>query len=143
MAVTQFCISLDNVPGKLAELSNRLGYAGINIRAISLNSSKKTSRLHLVVNDSVGAERVLHEAGMSFIEERVLAVELPNVPGALAECSKVLAEEDVNIEYMYPFISRTPNAVIIMKTDNLIKTEEKLMKRKVRMLGEDELYSLE
>ncbi|MCD4783511.1 MAG: hypothetical protein K8T10_06735 [Candidatus Eremiobacteraeota bacterium] len=143
MAVTQFSITMDNVPGSLADISNRLGYAGINIRGISLiKSSKKKSLLHLVVNDPVGAERIFREGAIEYEEGRVLAIELPNVPGALSECAKAMGDGKVNIEYLFPFISRTPNAIVILMTDNIDRTEEILEQTNIRMLTEEELYRL-
>ena len=98
MGVTQFFINLKNIPGSLADISNRLGYAGINIRGITVNVKDDESALYLVVNDPVGAERVFKEGGITYQEERVLAVELPDIPGSLAVCAKSLAEADINIE---------------------------------------------
>jgi len=144
MAVTQFSIILSNVPGSLADISNRLGYGGINIRGISLiKESSEKSLLHLVVNDPVGAERIFRESGIEYEEGRVLAIELPNVPGALSECAKALGDGKANIEYLYPFIARTPNAIVILMTDNIDSAEEILEKANINMLTEEELYKLE
>lgn len=143
MGVTQFIVEMENAPGTLAEISHRVGYAGINIRGISLVASGKTAVLHLVVNDPVATERVMKEAGIEYREDRVLALELPNVPGSLAECAKAIGEAGINIEYLYPFISRTPNAIVIIKPDKMPETEEILEGMKIKMLTEEALYILE
>ncbi|MCE1245173.1 MAG: amino acid-binding protein [Firmicutes bacterium] len=143
MGITQFRIVLSNKPGALAEIAHRIGYAGINIRGISLMSVDNESILHLVVNDPVATWRVFKEAGIDYEENRVIAVELPNVPGALSECSKVLSELDINIDYLYPFIARTPNAIVIIKTGDMEKTEAALLKRGINILTEEQLYKLE
>jgi len=143
MGVTQFTLILENIPGSLADVSNRLGYAGINIRGVSLKSRGDKADLYLVVNDPVAAERVFKEGGIEYKEERVVAIELENIPGALSECAKSLGSEKINIEYIYPFIARTPNAIIILKTDNIDLTEEILSGRGINMLTEEQLYRLE
>jgi hypothetical protein len=143
MGITQFEITLDNAPGALAEIAHRLGYAGINIRGISLTSFQNHSVLHLVVNDPVAAWRVFKEAGIEYQETRIIAVELPNVPGALSECARTLTELDINIEYLYPFIARTPNAIVIIKTGDMEKTEAALIKKGINILSEEQLYKLE
>lgn len=143
MGVTQFFINLENIPGSLADISSRLGYAGINIRGISVFAKGSESLLHLVVNDPVGAERVFKEGGITFAEERVLAIVLPDIPGSLAICAKSLADADINIEYLYPFMARTPNAIVIIKTDKIDQTEEVLVNQGIKMLTEEELYMLE
>ncbi len=144
MAVTQFYILLENIPGTLAEISHRLGYAGINIRGISLVDKEDKSILRIVVNDPVSCERVFKEAGISYTKEEVLAVEMPNVPGALSECAKALGDANINIVYLYPFIARTVNAIVIFKT-NKNEEAEKILKEKkgIKLLTEKELYRLE
>ena len=143
MGITQFKIEMENVPGTLADLSNRLGYAGINIRGITIQPQDPKSTLYLVVNDPVAAERIFKESATKFEEERVIAVELPNVPGSLAACSKALADEQINILYIYPFIARTPNAIVILMTNDNQKSEGVLQKLGITMLTEEQLYCLE
>lgn len=143
MSISQFHLVLDNVPGTLAEIASRLGYAGINIRGISLIAKEEKSILRMVVNDPISAERVLREAGISYSINEVIAIELPNVPGALAECAKSLGNTEINIEYLYPFISRTVNAIVILKTNDNKRAEQVLKEHNIKMLSKDELYSLE
>ena len=143
MGVTQFIISMENIPGALADIANRVGYAGINIRGISVVGVGEKSTLYLVTNDPVATERVFKEGGIKFVEDRVVAIELEDIPGALSECSKSLADAGINIEYLYPFIARTPNAIVILKTDKIDETEEILVNKNIKMLTEEELYKLE
>ena len=42
MFVKQISITLENVPGKLMDVSERLGIEGINIRAISVADTMET-----------------------------------------------------------------------------------------------------
>lgn len=143
MSITEFTVVLENIPGKLADVAHRMGYAGINIRGISVTDKEDFSILRLVVNDPVAAERVFRESGIQYSIGQVLAVELPNIPGTLSECAKVLTDEQINIDYLYPFIARTVNAIIIIKTANNQKSEEAFKNRKIKMLSEPELYSIE
>jgi len=81
MKVKQVSIFLENKAGRLAEVTNTLGKAGINIRALSLADTSDFGILRLIVNDFEKAARVLKENGFTVGETEVLAVEVPDRPG--------------------------------------------------------------
>jgi hypothetical protein len=53
--------------------------------------------VQLVVDNAGRAKKMLKAKGISYYEERVLHVMLPNVPGALCRLASKLAAKDVNI----------------------------------------------
>ena len=81
MCIKQILVSLENVPGKLLEVSECLGAEGINIRAISVADTSHVSTVRLVADDPEKAINVLKSRGYLAQEVEVIAVEIPDHPG--------------------------------------------------------------
>ena len=141
MPVKQISVSLENVPGKLSEMSEHLGANRINIIAISVAESTDLSAIRFVANDPEKAINVLKTHGYSFKVKDVLAVEAPNHPGGLNAVLKPLREANINVNYLYTCLSRGEKAVLIMDVDKMQQAIEVLRKNWVKMLDE-ELYSM-
>src|SRR4030043_171388 len=92
MPVKQISVSLENVPGKLSEMSDYLGENGINIIGISGADSADISGIRFVASDPEKAANVLKTHGYSIKITEVLAVEAPNHPGGLNAVLKRLKE---------------------------------------------------
>jgi hypothetical protein len=94
---TQLTVSCDNRPGTLAMLTKTLGSAKVNIFAFNTGSAGAMGYVQLVVDNAARAKKVLRDKKISYYEERVLHVTLPNVPGALSRFASKLAAKDINI----------------------------------------------
>ncbi|HOV42587.1 MAG TPA: ACT domain-containing protein, partial [Syntrophothermus lipocalidus] len=117
--VKQISVFLENKAGRLASVTRVLGDAGINIRALSIADTSDFGVLRLIVNDPDKAYRILKEAGFTVSQTDVVAVSVPDRPGGLAEILEVMAEADINIEYLYAFIGTTArNALVIFKVED-------------------------
>jgi len=141
MPVKQISVSLENVPGKLSEVSEYLGANGINIIAISVAEATDLSAVRFVANDPQKAINVLKSHGYSVKVKDVLAVEAPNHPGGLNAVLKPLKEANINVNYLYTCLSRGENAVLIVDVDKMEEAIAVLKKHWVKMLNE-ELYSM-
>lgn len=141
MPVKQISISLENVPGKLSEVSEYLGGNGINIIALSVAESTDISAIRFVVNDPGKAVNVLESHGYAIKVKDVLAVEAPNHPGGLNAVLKPLKEANINVNYLYTCLGRGENTVLIADVDKMDLAIKVLKKNWVRMLNE-ELYSM-
>jgi len=70
----------------------------------------------------------------------VWAVEVPDAPGGLAELLTILAESEVNVEYMYSlFTHRDGCAYMVMRISDEPKFLSALGDRKIRLVGMEEL----
>src|SRR4030042_784967 len=96
MCVKQISISLENVPGKLMDVSERLGIEGINIRAVSVAETADISTVRFVTDDPAKTTNVLRSHGYSVKETDVIAVEVPDHPGGLKEILKPLNASHIN-----------------------------------------------
>jgi len=143
MKVEQISVFLENKPGALAEVTRILGEAGVNIRALSLADTKDFGILRLIVNDNEKAREVLGRKGLTVRKTEVVAVEVPDRPGGLAEILKVLSEASINVEYLYAFVQQSgENAIIIFRFDEIDRAIAALSEKKVRILEGKKVYGL-
>ena len=143
MKVEQISVFLENKPGALAEVTRTLGETGVNIRALSLADTKDFGILRLIVNDNEKAKEVLGQKGFTVRKTEVVAVEVPDRPGGLADIMKVLAEARINVEYLYAFVQQSgENAIIIFRFDETDRAIAVLSEKKVPILEGKKVYSL-
>jgi hypothetical protein len=143
MKVEQISIFLENKSGRLAEVTNILSGAGVNIRALSLADTADFGILRLIVDRTDQANRVLKEQGFTVGKNEVVALEVPDRPGGLGGILKVLDGAGINVEYMYAFVQRSgDNAIIIFRFDDPDEAIRVLMAAGVRVLRGDEVYAL-
>jgi hypothetical protein len=98
---TQFSVFLVNKPGVLAQVTRALAEQRINIVAMTLVDSQEHGVLRLVAEDEETTRKVLKSLNLPMTETEVLAMELPNRPGALADVASRLGQAHVNINYAY------------------------------------------
>jgi len=143
MKVEQISIFLENKPGTLAEVTRILGDTGINIRALSLADTKDFGILRLIVNDTEKAKTALGQKGYTVRKTEVVAVEVPDRPGGLADIMKFLADAQINVEYLYAFVQQSgENAIIIFRFDETDRAISVLSEKKVPILEGKKIYSL-
>ena len=143
MKVEQISIFIENKSGRLAEVSQILGDAGVNIRALSLADTSDFGILRLIVNDRQLAMTALKEKGFTVSKTEVVAVEVPDQPGGLASILRVLDAAMINVEYMYAFVERCgDNAVIIFRFDETDKAIGTLAAKGFNMLAGERLYGM-
>ena len=112
---TQCSIFLINRPGVLADVTDALSKAGVNIFALSLSDSGEHGVLRIVTTDSEQTRKVLNEAHDRWTETEILVVPMTNETGAFAGLVDKLAAAKINITYVYctaPESGGTTNAVV-------------------------------
>ena len=143
MKVDQIAVFLENKSGRLAAITKALSDNNINIRALSVADTADFGILRLIVDDTEKATRVLKEEGFTIGKGVVIAVEVADKPGGLANVLSVLHEAGLNVEYMYAFVERNAgNAVIIFRFDEVDNAIAVLNGKGVSILSGEKLYSL-
>jgi hypothetical protein len=138
MTVDQISVFIENKPGTLAELTGIVGDAGIDLRALSLADTADFGVLRLIVNDPGNALNLLRAAGFTVSMTQVLAVPIADSPGGLAKVLRILADEKVNVEYSYAFITRRQGkAYVILRVENN-EIALGILKREKIITAEDE-----
>ncbi|MBC7076559.1 MAG: ACT domain-containing protein [Syntrophomonadaceae bacterium] len=139
----QISVFLENKAGRLSRVTRVLGEAGINIRALSIADTSDFGILRIIVNDPDKAYRILKDAGFTVSETEVIAVQVPDSPGSLATVLEQMAEENLNIEYLYAFIGTSENdALVIFKVEDIEKARETFKKKGIKFVDEKRLYQL-
>jgi hypothetical protein len=74
-------------------------------------------------------------------QTEVLAVEVPDHPGGLAEVLRVIGRAGVNVEYMYAFTQKlNDRGVLVFRFDDPDRAMAALAQSKVNLISPIELY---
>ena len=143
MKVKQLEIYLENKSGRLADISRTLAENAINIRALSLADTADSGILRLVVNDTTKAQQVLTENGFTVALTEVLAVEVPDKPGALDCILQMAAKGGLNVEYLYAFSKKSgESGMLLFRFDDQNAAVAVFHKAGCPLLSDDEVHSL-
>ncbi len=102
--IEQLSVFLENKPGRLAEMARILGDAGHNMRAFVVADTADFGVARVIVDRPRAARAMLESAGFGVTVTEVIAVEVPDRPGGLADVLEVLGRAGVNVEYAYCFV---------------------------------------
>jgi hypothetical protein len=95
-------VIMDDQPGKLADLGEATGHAGVNIEGLCAMVGDGKGFIHILVEDAAPATKALEGAGISVADEReAIVVDLHDKPGAMGEIARDLADAGVNIDVAY------------------------------------------
>ncbi|AGC68549.1 amino acid-binding ACT domain protein [Thermoclostridium stercorarium subsp. stercorarium DSM 8532] len=138
--IKQISIFLENKQGRLAEVTRILGDNGLDIRALSLADTADYGVLRLIVNDPDRAKKILTDNGFAVSVNDVIAIEIEDRPGGLAEVLAVLDKKGISIEYMYAFVNSKPNtAMVIFRVEDPESALEILKSEDVKIKSPDEV----
>jgi len=93
----QIVIPVPNRPGVVADVSEALGAAGVNIEEMDAEGAVDNGVIILMVDHYDLALRALQEAGFQAITEDALVLKLHNEPGSLAKVARRLEAAAINI----------------------------------------------
>ncbi len=105
MNVIQLSVSIESKAGRVSEVTDVLGTAGVNIRGFSVSDTADHGFLRLVVDSPAAGHAALSAAGFTVDSDPVVCINLPDHPGGLASVLKIVTDAGVNIEYVYSLIS--------------------------------------
>ena len=143
MKTKQISVFLENRSGRLAGVLGILSSIGANIRALSLADTNDFGILRLIVDKPDEALAALKAGRFTVLSTDVLAVEVPDRPGGLQSILEVLAAADVNVEYMYAFVTRkTEKAVVIFRFEDADAAFAALRNAGVSVLDETAVHDL-
>lgn len=137
MKVTQLTVFLENRSGRLAEIADLLGKAGVNIHGFSTTEAAEYGIVRLIVPDPERARRLLHDAGFTTHFSEVICVRVPDVPGGLAGVLDELAAQEISVDYLYS-ISFNYICFAVRDVDRAVS----LLEGKVELLSDEEVRAL-
>ena len=143
MAVKQISIFVENKEGRIKKAIDTLGRSNINIRALSIADTSKYGILRLIVSDNEKAIEALEKDGFIVTENEVIILAVPDEPNGLNSTLSVFDEKGINLEYLYAFVSsKTDEAIVVMRLENMEKAIEALNESNVRILDENDIKEL-
>ncbi|NLW85592.1 MAG: ACT domain-containing protein [Planctomycetes bacterium] len=141
MKINQLSLFLENKPGHLRSACKALAGAGINILTLSLADTQQFGILRLIVKEWQKAKSVLEEAGGVVKVTEVVATEVADKPGGMAQVLEVIDQAGLNIEYMYAFtFRRNDKAVLVFRFDDADAAVSKLSAAGIKVIGSKELF---
>ena len=110
----QFTISVDHQPGAVAGIARTLGDAKVNILALLGTAQGTAGTVQLVVDDARRAKKALDAARISYQETPAESYDLPNKPGALADCLQKLAAKGVNLNSIHATAAKGGKKAVVV-----------------------------
>lgn len=95
--IKQFCVFLENSPGRLANLMGILEKNGIKVLAMGIAEAGNYGIVRMIVDNDEKAFDMMRKENMSVNQAEVLIIELER----LANAVKTLSAVGVNIDYAY------------------------------------------
>ena len=138
--IKQLSVFVENKPGSLMEVTSRLTEAHVNIRAVASFDTPEFGILRLVVDKPTEAKGYLTERGFVVRVNDVIGAELEDKKGNLNQMLAVLAENSINVRYIYSFVIREGRApVLVFSTHDYEKAASILKDAGVKMVDESDL----
>ena len=143
MTIQQISIFVENKAGCLEAVMSLLAKNDIDIRALSIADTPDFGILRIIVSDTDKAAKVLADGGYVARSTPVLAVEIADRPGGMAEVLGVLAKADISLEYTYAFITRhTGSAYMICRVEDNDKAAGVLAEAGIKTATREEIDQL-
>lgn len=143
MKLTQISVFLENKKGRLYEVCSILGENNINIRALTIAETESFGVLRIVVDKTDQAIKVLKENDFVANITDVVAVEVGDQPGGLAQILKILSQHDINIEYMYGFVEKfSDRALLVFRFEDTETAQKVLIDNNINIVTREEIKGL-
>ena len=143
MSLKQLTIFVENKQGTLVDITNTLATHNVNIRALSIADTQDFGILRLIVNDNDTALKTLSEEGYLIKTTDVVGVKIGDAPGKLSTALKVLDDNDINVEYLYAFMSRTEkHAYVVLRVADNAAAETALEKAGFHLITDADVAKL-
>ena len=143
MVVKQISIFIENKEGRIKKAINTLALENINIRALSIADTTKYGILRLIVSDNEKAIEALEKDGFIVKENEVIILAVPDEPNGLNSTLAIFDEKDINLEYLYAFVSnKTDEAIVVMRLENMEMAIDALNENNIKILDENDIKEL-
>ena len=143
MAIKQLTVFVQNKKGTVVSVTDILSKNNVNLRALSIAETQDIGILRLIVNDEATAEKVLGENGYLIKTIDVVGVKIGDAPGKLTAALDVLDKANINVEYLYAFMTRTEkHAYVVLRVEDNNAAEAALVGAGFKMITEADINKL-
>ncbi len=134
-------VFVENKPGQTARITKILTEAGVNIYWVTIANSGSFGVMKFLVDKLEPAVNGLKQQGLMVSLLQVLAVEVPNKPGALQSVAEALGRSKLNLDNCSGFVAND-RAVLLIEVADLEGARKVLEKQKLRLLTQEEMLRL-
>lgn len=120
-------VFVENKPGQTARITSILASAGVNIQWVTIANSGSFGVMKFLVNKPVEAVGSLKNEGLMVSLLEVLAVQVPNRPGALQAVADCLSRNGINLDNCSGFVAND-RAILIVEVHELARARDLLTK---------------
>ncbi len=143
MAIRQLSIFVENRPGTLADVTDAIADAQIDIRAMSMADTQQFGLIRMIVDDVETAKQKLIDRNLFVKITEVVGVAVSDEPGGLARAVRIIADAGINVDYLYAFISVSKkNAYVVIRVDDNSAAEKLLAENGFTLVTEADISSL-
>ena len=134
MSLKQLSIFLENRTGQLAEITSVLAQNNIDLRALHISETADYGVLRLIASEWERAQEILKDSQILVSTSDVISVSVPDKPGGLSSLLSVLADENIDVSYMYSVFGKTNGgANMVFKVADVEKVEKILVEKGFRI----------
>ena len=138
MKLKQISVQIENSHDRVYEFTRALGDAGINLRALTLVDTGNFGELRVLVSDTSAARHILMKKDIPARVDDVVAVQMEDKPGQLADLLERLMAAGVKIKYGYALAGMdSGKAIMIFRFDDNDKAIEVLTQREVHLVDRE------
>ncbi len=143
MAVKQISVFYENTPGRLAHFTRVLGDNNLDLISLSVVDGGPMGIMRGIVVDYERAMKVLAENGYTVKLTEVLAINVADRPGGMADVLARFAEHNIAVEYLYSFVRNAGGqSLIIFRVNPLDEAEKVLAEAGIGLVSQEELHTL-
>jgi len=133
----QISVFLENRPGSLFSVLDRLREWEVNLRALSLADTADFGVLRFIVKKPEKVIEQLKRDNFTATLTEVLTVGIADQPGGLSSVVGILTGEGLSIEYLYAFVSpEGKGAYVVLRVEDYDKARIVLESAGIPLLGD-------
>jgi hypothetical protein len=141
MKVKQLSLFLENKPGALSRPVTLLAAARLNILTLTLADTQQFGILRFIVRDWQKAKQLLEDSGFVVKVTDMVAIEVADKPGGLADILVTVEKARVNLEYMYGFTLKSEGkGLLAFRFDDPDTAIAALQKQGINPVSSAELF---
>ena len=125
--VIQFSVFTPNRLGRLHDLIRLMGAKGVHVLGLMVLDTTDSAIIRVVVDDPDSARDLLVREGFPFTESYLVAVEVNSTD--LNRLMAALLEAELNINYLYSFISQPDGKPVVGLSMEDNETAEQALRR--------------
>ena len=135
MVAKQLSVFIENRKGRLGEILDVLKGKNVNIISLCIADTADYGLLRIIADKPQEGKDALKEAGFSCMLTDVFILQIPHTPGALQNILRVIADEEMEVEYTYGLSVASEEASIVVKTSDLEKARSVFKKHNIKTLA--------